>query len=308
MAWPDETAVVTGVTAGGTAWRRARVQPNGAADRATICAPTTVADGAQIKLVVATHGTGGSDATMDAGSAQTVRDALLDAGYVVVAANLHGNTWGNSVAMADLANLYAWCAALWNVQHSVFFGQSQGGGVVLTATRRKVIPTLRAVAAVAPALNYQWVSDSGGSSAAIRTAYDATASTFASKVASSAPLAAQPVDYAGMHVKLWASNGDATTPKVNHSDQFKSVASRCASLMVMEVTGDHLSVDHYRPQEVVDFYAASLAAGNVDPGDPPAENIADATVFYWDGAAWVPRSTRVWTGTEWALRTPLTYG
>ena len=78
--------------------------------------------------------------------------------------------------------------------------------------------------------------------------------------------------------------------------------------MVMEVTGDHLSADHYRPQEVLDFYAASLAAGNADPSDPPAENIADATVFYWDGAAWVPRSPRVWTGTEWALRTPLTYG
>ncbi|WP_326599958.1 hypothetical protein [Rhodococcus sp. PD04] len=111
--------------------------------------------------MIATHGTGGSDGTMDTGNGQTVRDALLDAGYVVVAGHLGGNTWGNAEAIGHLSNLYACCAALWQVTDTMFFGQSQVGGVVMVATRRKVIPTLWAVAAVAPAMNFQWVSGLG---------------------------------------------------------------------------------------------------------------------------------------------------
>ncbi|MCZ4649466.1 hypothetical protein O4106_21835 [Rhodococcus pyridinivorans] len=305
MAWPGETEFITGTTTAGTAYRRARVFPNGSDDRATVYAPSALADGASTRLVVATHGTGGSDATLDSGDGAKVRDALLDAGYVVVAGNLHGNTWGNAVGMADLANLYAWCSTVWNVTDTMFFGQSQGGGVVTVATRRKVIPTLRAVAAVAPAVNYQWVSDSGSSSAAIRAAFDATAATFAEKSSPYAPFAAVPADYAGMHVKLWASPEDTTTPKAQHSDRFSALGltSRMASFGVTTVTGEHLSTDHYRPGEVVDFYADALAAGNIDPG--PATPASTTRV--WDGTQWVPREVRVWTGTEWRLSTPTVY-
>ncbi|MEE2058990.1 hypothetical protein [Rhodococcus artemisiae] len=311
MAWPDETSVATGTTSGGVAWRSARVYPNGTSDRATVCAPVALEDGADVKLVIATHGTNGSDATMDSGNGKTVRDALLDAGYVVVAGQLGENTWGNAEAMTHMANLYEWCADLWNVTDTMFFGQSQGGGVVMVATRRKIIPTLRAVAAVAPALNFQWVSDSGSSSADIRAAYGANASTFAAQSADYAPFVGTMNDYATMHFKFWASPDDTTTPKTEHADQFKArgLDYRSASTQVMTVTGTHLSPDHYRPNEVVDFYAHALAVGNVEQEHPVAASGArvrqggawvDAAVKVRQGGAWVDAALQVRQGGEWA--------
>lgn len=299
MAWPDETSATTGTTAGGTAWRRARIQPNGSSDRMTVCAPASVADGAPVRLVIAFHGTGGSDATVDSGNGQTVRDALLDAGYVVVAGQLGANTWGNAESMAHLANLYAWCAARWQVTDTALFGQSQGGGVAWVATRRKLLPTLRAVAGLAPALNFQWVSDSGSSSADIRAAYGATAGTFGVQSAAYAPFAGAAADYAGVHYKLWTSLEDTTTPKALHADQFaaRGLAAQAASLETVTVTGAHLSADHYRPAEVVTFYDWAIAAGNTTPMPQRAFRV-------WNGTAWELRTPRTWDGSGWVIRTP----
>ena len=297
MAWPNETSVATGTTTGGTAWRSARVQPNGSADRATVCAPISLADGVAIKLVIGTHGTGGSDATMDSGNGKAIRDALLDAGYVVVAGQLGINTWGNAESMTHLANLYSWCASLWNVTDTFMFGQSQGGGVVMTAARRKAIPTLRAVAAVAPALNFQWVSDSGSSSADIRAAYGATAGTFAAQSAAHAPLAGTPDDYLGMHFKFWASNEDTTTPKPQHADKFvgQGLDYRTASTQIVTVTGAHLSVDHYNPTAVVEFFDYALRTGNVEQLHPVSPSGAKVRV----GGGWVDAAVKVRVGGVW---------
>lgn len=305
MAWPGETSVSTGTTTGGTAWRSARVQPNDSTDRATVCAPLSLADGASTRLVIATHGTGGSDATMDSGNGKAIRDALLDAGYVVVAGQLGINTWGNAESMTHLVNLYSWCASLWNVTDTFMFGQSQGGGVVMTAARRNAIPTLRAVAAVAPALNYQWVSDSGSSSADIRAAYGANAGTFAAQSAAYAPLSGTPDDYVGMHFKFWASNEDATTPKPQHADKFVSqgLDYRTASTQIVTVTGAHLSVDHYSPTGVVEFYDYALRAGNVEREHPAVHSGTKVRVSGgWVDAAVKVRAAGVWADADLSVR------
>lgn len=299
MAWPDETSVATGTTAGGTAWRSARVYPNGSTDRSTVAAPTALVDGAPIRLVIAFHGTGGSDGTMDSGNGAIVRDALLDEGYVVVAANLGGNTWGNAEAMGFLSNLYDWCSTLWEVTDTVLFGQSQGGGVAWVSTRRGLFPTLRGVVGVAPAINFQWVSDSGSSSPAIRTAYGADASTFAALSADYAPFSGTRDDYAGVHFKLWASPDDTTTPNNLHANRFVSLglAAKAASIEVVTVTGAHLSAEHYVPADVVSFYENAITVGNVIP--PFSEHTARVwdgndwelkTVYDRDGSNWVPHS------------------
>ena len=210
MAWPDETTADQLTTANGTPFRRARLYPNGVPDRATIHAPTAIAEGGPARLVIAFHGTDGFDSTMDGSFQVPTRDALLDAGYVIVSGQLGTNTWGNATGIERLVNLYAWCQSVWEVTDTLFYGQSQGGGVAMAATRLGVVPTLRAVALLAPAVNFQWVATQGGSSTAILDAYGATVDNFAQLSADRAPLAGTTADYAGLRVQAWASYADTT--------------------------------------------------------------------------------------------------
>lgn len=300
MAWPNETSTASGTTPAGTPWRSARFNAPGATVQGNVYAPASVPDGAPVTLIYAAHGTGGSASMLDVESFVPVREALTDAGYVVVSASL-GNTWANESAHANLAAIYAWCEGIWDVQDVLLIGQSQGGGVVTSAALRGTFPRVRALVGIAPALNFQWVSDYGDSGPTIRAAYDATAATFPAAIQGYGPFTGSPADYAGLHILFLASAGDSITPPAVNSHQFvaSGFTEQAADYEYVEVSGEHLSADHYRAGKIAAFLADVL--NPPDPIDGEPGELAGATqAATWTGTEWETVNPFVWTGTRWA--------
>lgn len=302
MAWPDEISREDRTTPGGAAYVRFLGRPNGG-DAMYAYVPASVTDGGPARLVIAFHGTGGSHATMEGSNGIHTLNALLDAGYVVAAPNLMGNTWGNAEAQGYISNLHAWAASIWALEGTVLYGQSQGGGVALATVRQGTVPGLVGVALLAPAIGFQYISDIGGSSEAIRTAYNATDSaTFAAASASYDPLRANPAEYAGLRIRAWASGSDLTTPRGENIDAFMALGldTYTTKTTVVDVTGGHLSADHYRPDEVLTLYQFAF-----DP--PPAYNHGPGTIRTWTGERWQEVKARIWDGTTWKRVIPQIY-
>ncbi|WP_037222034.1 hypothetical protein [Rhodococcus sp. R1101] len=120
-------------------------------------------------------------------------------------------------------------------------------------------------------------------------------------------------DYVAMHFKFWALPEDTTTPKDRHADEFKArgLNHRTASTQIMTVTGGHLSPDHYRPTELVDFYTHALTVGNVEQEHPRPTSGArvrvggacvDAAVRARQGGAWVDSGLRFRQDGAWSQR------
>lgn len=294
MAIPNQTAaVVTGTTAGGTPYTQWTVTPPASNDVALVLAPTSRPEGSTLNAVVSFHGSGGSQNTINGTNTNTVRDALLDAGYLILSPNLHGNSWSNEQSMTDVAALVGWARNIWSVPRLFIFAQSMGGGIGALALARQVVTPVVAAAFLAPAVSLSTAYAKGGLTATdINTAYSLASdgSDYAAKTAGHDALARPASDYAGRWIRVYASASDATTNKAANADAFQAKVSPVAGVFeAVTVTGAHLSADHYKPAQIVDFYARALAAVTTPT----------STVSVWTGAAWAPAPVLSRTGTAW---------
>ncbi|UYN84475.1 MAG: hypothetical protein KIT89_04590 [Microcella sp.] len=261
MTLPDELTTATAVTPRGTRYSIARVHPNGVADRTAIAWADGLDTDAPRPHLMMFHGSGGSDAVIDDEVFADYVAGAIDAGWVISAASLGGNSWGNSYAHDCIANVDHYVSAVFTIGPRLLLGESQGGGTTFSVLLRKTVPSIMAAVALAPALNFQWVCDEGQSSAAIRDAYDATPHDFATRVRGHAPLTGAAADFSGYRLRVRASYDDTMTPKAAHIDRFVE-AGLAAHLAVFEnltVTGDHMSPPHYDAAADLAFLAAGAA-------------------------------------------------
>jgi hypothetical protein len=223
---------------------------------ALILAPTDLAPRADAVLVIAAHGAGGSEQTINGPQLGTTRDALLDRGWIVASAMAADRGWGNEASLRDYRALAGRVAERWTVTDVLLHGQSMGAvpAVLLYADRR--IPDIRAAALVAPALSLEAVygrgfADDLEQAYGFRGSSELTAAT-----AGHDPVRLDPALLANARIRIWASRHDNLTPKAHHADVF---ARRMGpSVEVVEVQGDHFGPDHHRPGELIAFYEAAL--------------------------------------------------
>ena len=271
MRIPDELSTVTAITPRGTPYTVARVHPNGVADRTAVAFAHGLDVDTPRPHLMMFHGSGGSDAVIDDEVFADYVAGAIDAGWIISAASLGGNSWGNQFAHDFIANVDDYVSAVFSIGPRLLLGESQGGGTTFSVLLRKTVPSIMAAVALAPALNFQWVCDKGQSSAAIRAAYDATPLDFASMVRGHAPLTGVASDFSGYRLRVRASYDDAMTPKAVHIDTFVE-AGLAAHLAVFEnltVTGDHMSPPHYDAAADLAFLAAGAAefrAGQLGQG------------------------------------------
>lgn len=223
---------------------------------ALILAPGSVPRGSPAVVVIALHGAGGSEQTINAAEMSATRDALIDRGWLVASAMAHDRGWGNEQSLRDYEALAEVVAEHWQVTDVLLHGQSMGAtpAVVLYAERR--IPRIRAAALVAPALSLeavyarQFADD-------LEQAYGFRGpEQLAAAVAGHDPLRLDPALLEGARIRIWASPQDSLTPKALHADAFAHRMGRAVE--VVEVQGDHFGPDHHRPDELIAFYEASL--------------------------------------------------
>lgn len=261
MMLPDEVSTVTATTPSGTRYSVARVHANGVADSTAVAYAHDLDADVQRPHLMMFHGSGGSDDVIDDVVFADYVAGAIDAGWILSAATLGGNSWGNRFAHDCIANVDAYVSSVFTIGPRLLLGESQGGGTAFSVLLRKTVPSIMAAVALAPALNYQWVCDSGLSSPAIRAAYEATSDDFSEKIRGHAPLTGRASDYSGYRLRVRASYEDSMTPKTAHIDTFveAGLAAQFAVFENITVTGDHMSPPHYDAAADLAFLAAGAA-------------------------------------------------
>lgn len=225
-------------------------------DAALLYVPESVIAGRPVELVYFLHGRTGTYEAID--DRAMLRDALLAAGYVVASPHLHGDQWGNRLAQDDLAALDADIAARWPVMRRFVVGESMGGTTVANMVRLRELPVDAAVF-IAPSLSMPavWERDDEGGRDSLISAFGVhpTGSGLKAKTAGWDAIRHDPAAYAGLHALVFASPDD---PIANISavtgPWITAALGAGAHVRFVEVSGDHVSDDHYRPNDVVAFF------------------------------------------------------
>ena len=259
---PQQISSATATTSRGTRFSVARVHPNGIADRTAVAYAHDLDVSAPRSHLMMFHGSGGSDDVIDAEVFAPYVEGAIDAGWVVTAATLGGNSWGNAFAHECIANVDAYVSSVFAIGPLLLLGESQGGGTLFSVLLRKTVPSIAAAVVFAPAVNFRWVCEKGTSSPAIRAAYGATPADFADKIRGYGALTGVAADFAGYRLRVRSSYDDTMTPKAAHLDAFieAGLASQFAVFDSITVTGDHISAEHYDAPADLAFLEAAAAA------------------------------------------------
>lgn len=305
MTIPNQTVAPTvGATVGGTGFTQYNVTIPASADRAIVLVPDGMAEGAAVVAVISCHGRGGSETTVNTSPTIINRDAMLDAGYLVLSPDTHGSTWGNATAQADLAALEAWADGIWTVTDQVIMANSMGAATATLAVALGTLSRLRAVVMASPSMNLRAAWDRNDEArSSIRNSFGIATdgSDYDTKTAGWDALLRPASDYAGARFRMYASPTDSVASKALNADAFSTlVASTATEVVVVQATGGHVSSDHFRPNETMPWLAAVLAP---DVPEPTPQAAVHARFF--DGTGWVDMTARAWDGDKWVTITSL---
>lgn len=224
-------------------------------DTALVYVPESVEPGHAIGLVYYLHGRTGTYESID--ERDRLRDGLLDAGYVVASPHLHGDQWGNRLAQDDLATLDEWIGSRWPVQRRFVVGESMGGTAAANMVRLREL-TVDAAVFVAPSLSMRAVwnrNDEARASLISAFGLNQDGSDLEAKTAGWDAIRHDPAVYAGLHAMVFASPDDPTAHLAAVTKPWMASArDAAAELRFIEVSGDHVSEDHFRPSDVVAFF------------------------------------------------------
>lgn len=304
MAIPNQTATAAAkTTTNGTAYTEYYITPPASGDPMLLLVPDSIGEGSPAKLTMFLHGRTGTETQINGGNRIGMRNALLDAGHIIAAPYLHGDSWGNRTAQNDMGAQHAWATAVWQISSTFLLGESMSGNAATIAIKLKEIP-INGVVLLSPSLNLQRVWDRGNAGHdGLETAFSVPSSgvEFAAATADWDTVLQPASDFAGVHLRAYASPDDTvislTNDVVPFVDRIKTVSD---DAQLITVTGGHTSADTYRPSEIVAFFASLT---------PATGSSAVQTVKAWDGSAWVEvHSIRAWTQTGWREANLTAYG
>lgn len=297
MAIPNQTAVSAAkTTANGTAYTEYYVTPPASGDPMLVLVPNSVGEGSPAKLTLFLHGRTGTETQINGGNRISMRNALLDAGHIIAAPYLHGDSWGNRTAQNDMGAIHSWASAVWQVSSTFLIGESMSGNAATIAVKLKELP-INGVVLLSPSLNLQRVWDRGNAGHdGLETAFNvpSTGAGFADATAAWDTVRQPASDFTGVHLRVYASPDDTVISMsgdvVPFVDRVKTVSN---DVQLITVTGGHTSADTYRPSEIVAFFAGLTVA----TGSNPVQRVKA-----WDGSNWVEvRSVKAWTQTGWRV-------
>lgn len=224
-------------------------------DAALLYVPKSHVPGEAIDLVYYLHGRTGTYDSID--DRARLRDGLLEAGYVVACPHLHGDQWGNRLAQDDLATLDAWISERWSLGKRFLVGESMGGTTAANMVRVREL-TVAAAVLIAPSLSMRaaWNrNDEARASLIDAFGLLPNGSDLESKTAEWDAVRHDPAVYAGLHALVFASPDDPAAHLATVTKPWLEAARHTAAqLRLIEVSGDHVSDDHFRPSDVVAFF------------------------------------------------------
>ncbi|MGW4339902.1 serine aminopeptidase domain-containing protein [Rhodococcus koreensis] len=201
------------------------------------------------------HGRTGDETSID--DRAGLRDGLLDAEYVVASPYLHGDLWGNRSAQDAVVALDEWVSRRWPVLRRFLIGESMGGNAAANAVRLREVPWDGAVF-IAPSLSLRAVWERGEHGRdTVREAFDLSADghDLESKTEHWDAVRHRPGDYVGVPIRVYASREDEVANITGVTGPWVEMIRRGSdSAEFVEVSGPHVSEDHFRAAEIVAFF------------------------------------------------------
>jgi hypothetical protein len=300
MVYPGEISRSSKSTALGTSYVEAVVDPFGVGDTLLVCVPASVADGADVTVMMCAHGHNGSEQTINNSQMVSTRDKALDKGWLVISAYAHGNAWSNDTALADYARIPTWVGETWTLEHLLLHGQSMGALTMANFYSRRLATKIRGMVGIDGAYNLAQAYSQATYKPSIRAAYGIASddSDYAEKTAGHDATLLEATTFTGRRLFISASPADTAIPKVDHSDVFVAMlGSEPADLEVVEGTGGHVTSPNYFPTSAHAFFDEAILNAVDDPAEPTwpdpipfPEGVRDVTLYAKTGGEWIQLS------------------
>jgi pimeloyl-ACP methyl ester carboxylesterase len=278
-AVPDQVGKPRSFTTGGdVAAKKYVVQTDGGATsglagRAVLHVPDGLlaADVGSVPVVMAGHGFGDDAGTwLDKSATSPMRDALLEAGYVVVSP-YHEAEFGNADGQSRIERARDYIGRVWGVSGTVLLGFSMGGGISAVALHQQTLSDVRGAFLTAPLLDwsevYPTIHDdfTYRASAALFAAYGATdQEQFLVNSAAYDPMRQPATAYAGIRALVRSSPEDTAIDRNTNAVRWITlVQDQAAQVYDSQATGEHGSASHFgNTDELIAFFDQAIAAGD----------------------------------------------
>jgi dienelactone hydrolase len=181
---------------------------------------------------------------------------LIANGYAIFSISAHGNNWGSPAAQQDYIDAWAWLQTQMNVSRLVFLGQSMGGLTSLTLAARGVMP-VSGWAGIYPACNLADMHATALFTAEVRKAYGIAddGSDYDLKTSDQDPVKRIGIDFDGLPMRFYASDGDTIVNKSLNSDLMsKIVAGHASEYEVVGCAGEHGDPSHFQNDDLLSFF------------------------------------------------------
>ncbi|WP_138758769.1 hypothetical protein [Modestobacter altitudinis] len=276
---PDQVGAPTAfTTSGNVAARKYDVRTDGGATaglagRTVLYVPDSLlsSDVSAVPVVMTAHGYTDDAATwLDKGHISPMRDAMLEAGYVVVSP-YHEATFGNADGQSRIERARSYVGNVWDVSGTVLMGFSMGGGISAVALHRQTLPDVRGAFLTAPLLDWSQVyltrhdDFTRQASTALFAAYDATdQESFLVNASAYDPMQQPASAYAGIRALVRSSPEDTSIDQTTNALAWVDlVRVQAAEVDYTEVTGEHGSDSHFgNTDEIIAFFDQAMAASN----------------------------------------------
>lgn len=260
---PTRTKTVAGVAVEGAEHRQMVSAPSVGGDAWRFSIPASYDPRTPSPVVIYCHQslTGSQLSPWSESRAQPVTQALLNAGYLVAAANDGGDRWGNQASLDNYLALYRHLRDRFNTGAVFMLGVSMGGMTALNALTHTGWPTPAAVATIGGVvdLSVLFANNTGSYAPGIRAAYGIAAdgSDYATKTAGYNPVASAGSAFRGVPFRLYTSTGDTTVPKTSNQDVLAAkVAGISPEANVVLGTGAHLDASQFQASDLVAFFGS----------------------------------------------------
>lgn len=281
--WPSDDRALSGISAGpytvtqvtaGTPqvleggadsviWTR---HVTGTTSNARIALPRTYDSRKPAPVIIYAHGTnrlGGS--AFDDAQVRPYYQALLDAGYIVAAADGAGNAWGSPAAVADYEALINYVRTHYAVTGFLLLSQSMGGPALLNLLRSRNVGGIVAWYGVAPVVNLRYQYDNFTSFAAqMNLAYGIAGdgSDFDAKVGESDTATAEGTEFRGVPMRVITyADDDVVPPSVNAVPLLAKVAPYAPESSYRTIAGTaHIGTPAFDAADTLAFFQRWLPA------------------------------------------------
>lgn len=187
-------------------------------------------------------------------------NTALANGWYFAASTMHGDSWGNATALADLLDLYNLMDGRYGIDNVILVGESMGGLATASAISKGTVPKVRGGYFVDAVLSLADQYAAPAYTATIKTAYGIASdgSDYAAKTAGFDPMLLTASTF-NKRLRFVASSADTNVVKTLHTDPFRTkVAGGATESGLVTHLGGHLVGGAHNPHDFAAFVKRCL--------------------------------------------------